>query len=152
MTRAHIDVLVLAGVQYGVPYGPEQATPVHPAVLAAAGAELWAENHYSVNHRYNENSVPPAYSAPVAEVVLDAVAVVKAVDCFACQSCEHPGWDDSRAAGYCARLRAAAIIGLPLEPGDPAGRRYPVGYDDPPWGITDLAQAATPACRQGRVR
>ena len=140
VARAHVDVLVLAGVQFGVPYDPQSPRP-GPPVLAAAGADLWAENHYSVDYRYDEHSEPHPYPAPTAEVVLDPVAVVKAVDCFAYQSCEHPGWSASRAADYCARLRAAAIAGLPLEPGDPGENPYPAGYDEAPWGIDDLAQA-----------
>ena len=142
VTHAHIDVLVLAGVQLGVPYDSEDPAPVGPRVLARAGADLWAENHHSVNCRYGEDSEPPAYPPPTAEVVLDPVAVVKAVDCFAYQSCEHAGWDTSRAADYCARLRVAAMAGLPLESGDPGGRGYPIGYDCAPWGIDHLAQAA----------
>lgn len=148
VTRAHIDVMVLAGVQFGVPYGPHQSAPIGPAVLAAAGADLWAENHRSVNCRYGEDTEPPAYPAPTAEVILDPVAVVKAIDCLAYQSCEHPGWDASRAAGYCTRLRDAALTGLPLEPGNPDEHRYPVGYDKAPWSIDHLAQAA--AHRVGR--
>ena len=141
VTRAHIDVLVLAGVQFGVPYDPDQPGAIGPGILVAAGTDLWSENHRSVNYRYGEDSEPPTYPAPAAEVILDPVAVVKAVDCFACQSCEHPGWQTSRAADYCHRLPAAALTGLPLEPGDPDGRLYPLGYDEAAWGIDRLAQA-----------
>lgn len=149
VTRAHIDVLVLAGVQFGVPYDLNRRGAVGPAVLAAAGADLWAENHRSVNYRYREDSKPPAYPAPTAEVILDPVAVVKAVDCFAYQSCEHPGWQTSDAAVYCQRLRAAAMTGLPVEPGDADGHRYPLGYDGAAWSIDRLAQAAA-ALQVGR--
>jgi hypothetical protein len=152
VARAHIDVLILAGVQFGVAYEPGASDPIVPAELAIAGADLWAENHRSVNCRYGEDSEPPAYPAPTAEVVLDPVAVVKAIDCFAYQSCEHAGWDASPAADYCARLRAAALACLPLEPGDPAGRGYPVGYDDALWGIHHIAQAAAGAAFQARAR
>jgi hypothetical protein len=144
VARAHIDVLVLAGVQLGVAYDPRSEQPVRlgPELLAAVGADLWAENHASVDYRYDEHSTPDPYPAPTAEVLLDRVAVVKAVDCYVYQSCEHPGWSTSRAADYCTRLRAAAIHGLPQEPGRFSARLYPVGYDDAPWGIDDLAQAA----------
>lgn len=152
VARAHIDVLVLAGVQFGISYDPGALAPVGPRLLAAAGADLWAENHRSVNCRYGEDSEPPGYPAPTAEVVLDPVVVVKAIDCFAYQSCEHAGWDASRAADYCARLRVPALSGLLQEPGDPAGRCFPVGYDDAPWGIDDLAQALAGVVRRGRAR
>jgi hypothetical protein len=152
VTRAHIDVLVLAGVQLGVSYDLEPPGPIGPPLLKAAGQDLWAENHRSVNHRYGEDTESSAYSAPTAEVVLDPVAVVKAIDCFVYQSCEHPGWDASRAADYCTRLRAAALAGLSLQSGDPADRGYPIGYDDAPWGIDHLAQAAIGAGLRGRGR
>ena len=147
---AHIDVLVLADVQFGVPYDGPAA--VGPQAIAIVGADLWTENHRSVNYRYGEDSEPPTYPAPTAEVTLDPVAAVKAVDCFAYQSCEHPGWNSSRAADYCTRLRAAALDGLRLEPGDPTDRGYPVGYDQAPWGIDRLDQAAAVALRRERAR
>lgn len=152
VAHAHIDVLVLAGIQFGVPYDPDFPGPIGPVVLAAAGADLWAENDRSVNCRYGEDSKPPPYEAPTAEVILDPTAVVKAIDCFAYQSCEHAGWDASRAADYCARLRVAALAGLALKPGDPASRGCPVDYDDAPWGIAHLAQAAADPVRRGRAR
>lgn len=151
VASAHIDVLVLAGVQFEVPYDPDRPSVPGPAVLAAVGTGLWLENHRSVGHRYGDPVEPSAYLPPTAEVVLDAVAVVSAVDCFVNQSCEHPGWPASRAADYCTRLRAAAMTGLPLD-GD---SRYPQGWQEVPWGIVDLAQAiagpARPAAsREGR--
>lgn len=149
VATAHVDVLVLAGVQFRVSYDRDGAAALGPVVLAAVGADLWAENHRSVDHRYDDNPEPDAYSAPTAEVVLDPVAVVKAVDCFVYQSCEHPGWETSRAADYCTRLRAAAMAGLPLEDGDP---RYPRGWQEAPWGVVDLAQAAARPASTGGGR
>jgi hypothetical protein len=140
VASAHIDVLVLAGVQLGVPYEPAEAATPTPVALAATGADLWAENHRSVDHRYDQRTEPPHYPAPTAEVILDRVAVVKAVDCFVYQSCEHAGWPTSRAADYCRRLRDAAIAGLPRAS---AREPYPVGWDLAPWGIDDISQAAT---------
>jgi hypothetical protein len=152
VARAHIDVLVLAGVQFGVSYEPDSSGHIGPAVMAAAGADLWAENHRSVNCRYGEDTEPPSYPAPTGEVILDPVAVVKAIDCFAYQSCEHAGWDASRAADYCGRLRIAALDGLPRKPDGPASRGYPIGYDNAPWGIDHLAQAAAGAVHRERAR
>ena len=136
---AHIDVLVLAGVQFGIPYDAGPAIGPGPGVLAETGADLWAENHKSVDHRYGRRTVPPEYVAPVAELLLDRVAVVKAIDCFVYQSGEHPDWCTSRAAQYCRRLRVAAMAGLSLVAGDD---RYPIGWDEAPWGIDRLDQAS----------
>ena len=75
VARAHIDVLVLASVQFAVPFhDTDPARPVlpSPAALAAAGTELWAENHRSVNYRYRERSEPPG-RPPTADVILDPV-------------------------------------------------------------------------------
>lgn len=137
--QAHIDVLVLAGVQLGVSYDPGPPAVPGPAALAAAGADLWAENHRSVDHRYGLRTEPPDYVAPTAEVLLDPAAVVKAVDCFVYQSGEHPDWPSSRAEDYCRRLRAAALTGLPLPS---TGGQYPIGWDEAPWGIDHVGQAA----------
>ena len=146
VARAHIDVLVLAGVQFAVPYEADPGRPaVGPAALAAAGADLWAENHRSVDHRYGERTAPVDYMAPTAEVLLDPVAVVKAVDCFVYQSCEHPGWPASRAADYCTRLRAGVMAGLATEAAGSGSRQYPLGWHEAPWGIDDLAQAVADA-------
>jgi hypothetical protein len=117
-----------------------------PQQLAAAGAELWAENHRSVNHRYDEHSEPPAYAPPTAELLLDPAAVVKAIDCYVYQSCEHPGWAGSRADRFCQRLRTAAMTGLPVAAiGSDTGRPYPHGWERAPWGIDHLTQAAAGA-------
>ena len=145
VTRAHIDVLVLASVQFAVPFhdtDPPRPVLPNPAALAAAGTELWAENHRSVDYRYDEHSQPAEYAPPTAEVLLDSVAVVKAIDCYVYQSSEHPGWTGSRADRFCRRLRTAAMAGLPLEAWTPgATGTYPVGWARVPWGIDDLAQA-----------
>jgi hypothetical protein len=136
VSSAHIDVLVLAGVQFGLLDRPG------PEVLTELGADLWAENHRSANHRSDLQEQPPPYCAPVAEVLLDPVAVVKAVDCYTYQSCEHPKWTDSRAAAYCTRLRSAAMTGLPIEH-TTGGTPYPAGWDQAPWGIDTLADACS---------
>jgi hypothetical protein len=156
VTRAHIDVLVLASVQFAVPFhdtDPARPVRLSPQQLAAVGGELWAENHRSVNHRYDERTEPPAYPPPTAEVLLDPVAVVKAIDCYVYQSGEHPGWNGSRAQRFCQRLRVAVLSGLPLEPWTPGFTgSYPVGWAHVPWGIDDLAQAAAGTVSAGGTR
>jgi hypothetical protein len=140
VNRTHIDALVLAGVQFSV---IDQPTP---QTLTELGADLWEENHRSVNDRYDVNARPSEYTTPIAEVVLDPVAVVKLVDCYVYQSCEHPGWDGSRASGYCRRLRAAAMTGLPWERSPGHGEEpYPAGWAYAPWGICELSEAVAVA-------
>lgn len=152
VSRAHIDALVLAGVQFGVLDRPT------PGSLTDLGAGLWAENVRSVKHLYDEDDQPEPYTVAIAEVVLDPVAVVKLVDCYVYQSCEHPGWAGSAAAGYCRRLRATVMgvlqHGDEDQPGpggqaDPEEQAYPAGWDDAPWGISRLVDAAVTASARG---
>ena len=154
VSRAQIDALVLASVQFDVPFDPDSSagrTPT-PAGLAAAGAALWAENHRSVNHRYDESEPVPDYSPSLPEVVLDPVAVIKLIDCYAYQSCEHPGWTTSASADFCRRLREAALAGLALEPSRSGERAVPLGWDDRPWAFDDImAIAQTDSSSPGRV-
>ena len=155
VTRAQIDALVLAGIQFRVPFdasAPAGRVLIR-AELSAVGAALWAENHRSVNHRYDQDTAVPDYTATLPEVLLDPVAVVKLVACFAYQSCEHPGWETSASADYCTRLREAAIAGLPLEPPVHGSLRYPVGWDSRPWCFDDIVEIAVtpvgPVARAG---
>ena len=53
---------------------------------------------------------------------LPAVAVLKAIDCYEYQSCEHPEWEESEAFAFCDSLRRSLIGSLP-------------GYDQAAWSI-----------------
>ena len=86
------------------------------------GAMLWAENYRSVNHRYAEDNQPQAYGYTRCRRRLSAVALLKAVNCYEYQSCEHPGWKRSQAYAFCQALRSALIRELP-------------GYEQAPWHI-----------------
>jgi hypothetical protein len=136
VSRAHIDALVLAGVQFGL------ATQPTPQALAAVGTGLWQANHASVNHHYHQIHLAPAYPAPTATVVLDPVTVVKLIDCYVYQSCEHPGWQTSPAAEFCRRLREILMRDLPIDTALDHRGPYPIGWQDAPWGIDHLHQAA----------
>jgi len=57
---------------------------------------------------------------------LSPVVCLKAVSCLRYQSCEHDGWEGSRAARFLEAVEGAAISALP-------------GYDSAPWGIDDPA-------------
>jgi hypothetical protein len=152
VSRAHIDALVLAGVQWGVIERPD------PATLTETGRMLWAECLASVAYRYPEDvsgrrpgpndfedSDVPAYTAPSAEVLLSAAGVVKAAACYRYQSCKHPGWEepDNPARRYVEDLRLAVLASLsPEQVVRRHGEDVPLGYDAAPWGIDDLAQIA----------
>lgn len=92
---------------------------------ASVGQMLIRENHLSVCHRYDENpkveAVDP-YEFERSRKPLDPVQVLKAINCYEYQSCEHPDWEDSEANRFCESLRNTAIHVLP-------------GYEEADWEI-----------------
>ena len=56
---------------------------------------------------------------------LEPVEVLKAIDCYEYQSCEHPDWKDSTAAKLCDQLRSRMIAELP-------------GYEEAAWGLDEV--------------
>lgn len=98
------------------------------------GKMLLAENIKSVAYRYREpetsNELPGPIPLPTVEgytfehprISLGQVAILKALDGYEYQSCEHPGWEKSEARAFCEALRSRMIHELP-------------GYDDAEWEI-----------------
>jgi hypothetical protein len=54
----------------------------------------------------------PARTVALTRAV-DPVQVLKAIRCYEHQSCDHPGWQESRARRWCEDLRLSAIEQLP---------------------------------------
>lgn len=142
----HIDVLVNAIAQYGV-----AAKDTNRIGYRALGQLLWDENLRSVDHRYQESNPGERYILHTTEGGLDPLAVLKAVDCYQYQSCEHPGWEDSDACAWVTRLREAIYTAVPrystlvpsrYSPGqvEPA-YRHEDEYDRRPWLFSRLADA-----------
>lgn len=90
------------------------------------GAMLLAENVASVNARYRENDAPEAFTFSVTGCHnTDPVAVLKAIDCYEYQACEHAGWGTSSARAFCDSLRKQTIKRL-------------TGYSESPgWSVED---------------
>jgi hypothetical protein len=86
------------------------------------GAMLLAQNRRSVEHRYDEQEREQPYLFIPLPGAPDPVIVLKAIACYRCQSCEHPGWAGSEAAAFCEALQQRAIVCLP-------------GYAAAPWEI-----------------
>lgn len=141
----HIDYLVAAAIDtsgrlggFGVYWAGERIAS-HTADVV--GAALLAENIASVSYRYADegtgnlpgpipNPVPADYVyRPFLQV--DAAQVLKAIDCYEYQSCEHPGWHDAEARRFCDTLRRRYAATMP-------------GYDDALWEVrrVDLAKRA----------
>lgn len=88
------------------------------------GAELWNENRISVGYRYSEPVEMSGYTFPTSAWLkphAEAVALLKAADCLEYQSCEHPGWQTSRAKALLDSIREGAWRQLP-------------GYAEANWG------------------
>jgi hypothetical protein len=91
------------------------------------GALLVAENRRSVNHRYDEDEIEEPYEFTQYAGTFNGVAILKALDCYEYQSCEHPQWKTSEAKAFCDALRNRTWHTLP-------------GYDKAPWEVTDASQ------------
>ena len=105
------------------------------------GQVLSAENLKSVTYRYpgNANQDPvPVFKTRLFSLRiktrdalalllvkrLEPVFVLKAIDCYEYQSCEHDGWETSEAKAFCVALRSKMIMDLP---GYDKARAWPVG-------------------------
>lgn len=120
-----------ADYQPGEPWGPTAIETAQRArrtltreTANQVGAMLWAENRRSVNHRYAEDEIEPGpyvYARPRNDGY-GPVAILKAIDCYEYQACEHPEWERSEAHAFCQALRKAMIHGLP-------------GYEGAAWEI-----------------
>jgi hypothetical protein len=97
VTSAHIDVLINKALELGL---VDRGSTLDE--LSALGQMLWDENHASVNYRYDEDAESPRYRFVGTEKPLLGSAVLRAAHSLDYQSCEHPGWDESKA---CAWLR-----------------------------------------------
>ena len=152
VSKTHIDLLITAGLIIPTQtirnsrlrwYLPDETSPDRHQVFELddfnaddIGVTLWAENHASVNHRYPDASddLPGPVDFDGPDVLtythqpipgpIDPVVVLKVINCYQYQSCEHPGWETSSAHAFCTSLTQACISALP-------------GYDQAPWGFDD---------------
>lgn len=145
VSTRHIDALVQAASRpgrYGLgplqfayaPNAPEDHEQLTTRCTNAdeIGRMLLIENVASVAYRYPDDTCDelpgPTAKTPPNEYhyrhpgEFSAVEILKAIDCYEYQSCEHPAWRYSQAYAFCAALRDRVIRQLP-------------GYDDAPWGI-----------------
>jgi hypothetical protein len=104
--------------------GPTEEFVLNSSTADLVGAILLVENQRSVNFRYREDDLEPVYTFTRLPGRPGPVAVLKIVACYEYQSCEHPEWRNSAAAGFCHVLRSRAISQLP-------------GWETAPWGTDD---------------
>lgn len=88
------------------------------------GQVLLSENVRSVNCRYNETDVTPAYEYRAVNFdSIDPVTVLKSVQCVNYQSCETDDWQTTPAYQVLKAIESGAIANLS-------------GYRSAPWGWT----------------
>jgi len=130
VTKQHIDALVTVGLPRPGETGwirwedPTDAAVTQRLSLETAdraGSILWQENRVSVNRRYHDGD-PVDIEYRFHRTRLDPVIVLKLIDCYEYQSCEHDGWSESQAKRLCDQLRKEAVSKLP-------------GYEEAPWGL-----------------
>jgi hypothetical protein len=142
VTDTHINALVSAALfaprgalswywdrQNG---GPVQSRRIDCENAGDVATMLRRENAISVAYRYRGGAaavvrdhhlryLPKPYSP---------VAVLKAVQGYAYQACEHPGWRDSEAFAFCEYLTTEYIMQLP-------------GYEDAAWAVESDREMTT---------
>lgn len=132
---AHITAIAAAAVELNlcsndVSYAERElgtfGLPVLVETARRIGEMLHRENVISVNYRYREDGeVPFEFSRKTAEALihpyanrlrgskLPALKLLRAIDCYAYQACEHPGWTQSPSFALCQELRKELVKLLP---------------------------------------
>lgn len=143
VSKKHIDALVTALLDFGLvscelhsdckgtkEIGDECLKYDVQPHATALGKMLWLENHRSVNFRYSRRERAPKYV--YERVELDAIALIKQIDCYGYQSMEHKAWDKSKANKLMWTLQDKLYSGLPM---DAADVETTSEYNDAAWGI-----------------
>jgi len=141
VSKTHIDALVTYAIDHCVSPKPNPDE---------VGKLLWYENRKSLRYRYadaddcwedlktlNTYRYEPAY--------VSEVAIVKAVHCYAYQSCEHPGWEKSAAKRLSDVLEQRALKSLGVTYDQLAGRdhtgprrtKLSLAYNASAWGLEE---------------
>ena len=99
--------------------GGRDLSPSDPEDWQRAFDALALENALSVAARYREEPEPVSgvvtsrdVCIPVSDVK-DIARLLKAIDSYEYQSCEHEGWATSSVAAFCNQLRHALYSRLP---------------------------------------
>lgn len=146
VSTAHIDALVNAAMdrrrethmsRLTWPQAGERRQ-IDETNASEVGAMLVRMNFAAVDYRYrregdeNPGDYPESYRFTGARgwvvAVYNPVVILKAIECYEYQSCEHPSWEGSEAQAFCRALRLHVTHWLP-------------GYSEAPWEITEARQA-----------
>ena len=88
----------------------------------AAAQFLYDENCESLGARYGDDYNPIFIPITYKPTIDNIFVLAKQVDCYAYQSCEHDGWETSRAYKMCEAIKYSLLNNHP-------------DYEDAPWGI-----------------
>ncbi len=131
VSNKHLDYMLHAGLRYGRTFELSWHTPMDEdrrnvltrETVNDVGIMLAAENRRSVNHRYGESNMEDFFEfSECRGGMIDLVQVLKLIDCYEYQSCEHPEWKHSEARIFCDALRRLMIGNLP-------------GYEEAAWSM-----------------
>ncbi|HEX9472486.1 MAG TPA: hypothetical protein VF957_23420 [Bradyrhizobium sp.] len=133
--NSHITALAVYAYRHGISKIP----------VELLGSEFLSENLKSVNHLYAARHGTQLGTFELCGAItfqrFSAVQIIKAAECLAYQSCEHPGYETSTAYAITAAIQIHALNAFP-------GWRRPVdelpGYDRARWHIA--ADAAWSRC------
>lgn len=140
--RSHIDYMIACGLHYApdgfLPFGDK--TVLTPDTRDTVGRLLFAENIMSLRAGYDERADEYwgehfhladdyTYQSPIRAFGLPTLG--KAVDCYAYQSCEHKGWDQSAAKSFCDVLEGI------VKNKRHDTLEHSLEYVAAPWGIKD---------------
>jgi len=144
VSKRHIDTMVEAAILVGLHRSLIYRGVLPPGREAASelGRLLWRENLRSLEARYRGGAPDddfvtaykwtPTHLGSCGEIPKARIpALLKAIECYEYQSCEHGGWEESHARRMCEALRRALISRLP-------------GYSEAPWCIEDDGEGVTP--------
>jgi hypothetical protein len=93
------------------------------------GLELWAENHRSVNYRYDEETAVPDYV--FKENKQDGLVIFKNIQCYDYQTCECDNYRETFSSAFVnATLEILSGLGYTYDK-----VRDLKEYDAAPWGI-----------------
>jgi hypothetical protein len=137
VSNHHIDALVYARelCARDLRTWPDKTpTEVGRALLRENMASTAARYPKHADMQVDETAIEAyAYHAP-APYTLPIVQLLKALDCYEYQACEHDGWVDSSARALCHGLRRLLIQRLP-------------GYADAAYEITSRTVVVTTRAR-----
>jgi len=106
--------------------------PIDMKALKKTARILWSENVKSVNHRYNENNrtLFSKNNLVLPDTNISMETLTKQIHCWEYQTCEHKGYNKSKAWRMMCDLQVAILTYLMYKQ-DP----HKKPYDGAKWGI-----------------